>query len=106
MNALIPLVVLIPLGCAALTLALPGRRRAQQAITVGALISMLAVSLVLMWSVDTDGPLVMQVGGWAAPYGISLVVNVVLLTMFRVRFVVLDVRPRSLSGAPVRGVGW
>lgn len=89
MNALIPLVVLIPLGCAALTLALPGRRRAQQAITVGALISMLAVSLVLMWSVDTDGPLVMQVGGWAAPYGISLVVDRLSALMLVVSAIVL-----------------
>jgi|AutmiccommunBRH9_1029481.scaffolds.fasta_scaffold00237_29 multicomponent Na+:H+ antiporter subunit D len=89
MNALIPLVVLIPLGCAALTLALPGRRRAQQTITVGALIAMLAVSLVLMWAVDTEGPLVMQVGGWAAPYGISLVVDRLSALMLVVSAIVL-----------------
>ncbi|MGI8393594.1 Na+/H+ antiporter subunit D [Leucobacter sp. W1038] len=89
MNAWIPLVVLIPLGCAALTLALPGNRRAQQAITVGALIAMLTVSLILMWAVDTSGPLVMQVGGWAAPYGISLVVDRLSALMLVVSAIVL-----------------
>ena len=89
MTAWVPLVVLIPLGCAALTLALPGRRRAQQAITVAALIAMLAVSLMLMWAVDSQGPLVMQVGGWAAPYGISLVVDRLSALMLVVSAIVL-----------------
>ncbi len=89
MTAWIPLVVLIPLGSAALTLALPGRRRAQQTITVAALSVMLLVSAVLMWAVDSAGTLVMQVGGWAAPFGISLVVDRLSALMLVVSTVVL-----------------
>lgn len=75
MIPLIPLVVLIPLGSAALALALPGRRRAQQLITLLALTAVLVISGAFMWFVDQDGAQVMQVGGWAAPFGITLVVD-------------------------------
>ena len=55
MISLIPLVVLIPLGSAALALALPGRRRAQQLITVIALVAVVALSGAFMWIVDQQG---------------------------------------------------
>jgi len=89
MISLIPLVVLIPLGSAALALALPGRRRAQQLITVIALVSVVALSGTFMWIVDQQGALVMQVGGWAAPFGISLVVDRLSALMLTVSAVVL-----------------
>ena len=60
MISLIPLVVLIPLGSAALALALPGRRRAQQLITVIALVAVVALSGAFMWIVDQQGALVMD----------------------------------------------
>lgn len=89
MISLIPLVVLIPLGSAALALALPGRRRAQQLITVFALTAVVALSGTMMWIVDQQGTLVMQVGGWAAPFGISLVVDRLSALMLTVSAVVL-----------------
>lgn len=89
MIALIPLVVLIPLGSAALALALPGRRRAQQLITVAALTAVVALSGAFMWMVDQQGTIVMQVGGWAAPFGISLVVDRLSALMLTVSAVVL-----------------
>ncbi len=89
MISLIPLVVLIPLGSAALALALPGRRRAQQLITVVALVCVVALSGAFMWIVDQQGALVMQVGGWAAPFGISLVVDRLSALMLTVSAVVL-----------------
>ena len=89
MISLIPLVVLIPLGSAALALALPGRRRAQQLIPVIALVSVVALSGTFMWIVDQQGALVMQVGGWAAPFGISLVVDRLSALMLTVSAVVL-----------------
>ncbi len=89
MISLIPLVVLIPLGSAALALALPGRRRAQQLITVFALTTVVALSATMMWIVDQQGTLVMQVGGWAAPFGISLVVDRLSALMLTVSAVVL-----------------
>ncbi len=89
MTSLIPLVVLIPLGCAALALALPGRRRAQQLITVAALTAVLVLGLAFMWAVDAHGTLVMEVGGWAAPFGIALVVDRLTALMLAVSAVVL-----------------
>ncbi len=89
MISLVPLVVLIPLGSAALALALPGRRRAQQLITVLALTAVVALSFSFMWLVDQNGTLVMQVGGWAAPFGISLVVDRLSALMLTVSAVVL-----------------
>lgn len=89
MTSLVPLVVLIPLGCAALALALPGRRRAQQTITVAALVAVLILGLAFMWIVDVQGTLVMEVGGWAAPFGIALVVDRLTALMLAVSAAVL-----------------
>ncbi len=89
MIALIPLVVLIPLGSAALALALPGRVRAQQIITVAALTAVLVLGLAFMWAVDAEGTLVMEVGGWAAPFGIALVVDRLAALMLTVSAIVL-----------------
>lgn len=89
MTPMIPLVVLVPLFGAALALALPGRRRIQQLITVTALVIVLALGLGFMWAVDAHGTLVMQVGGWAAPFGISLVVDRLTALMLAVSAVVL-----------------
>ncbi len=89
MISLIPLVVLVPLGSAALALALPGRRRVQQIITVAALAAVVGLSGAFMWLVDQHGTLVMQVGGWAAPFGISLVVDRLSALMLTVSAVVL-----------------
>src|SRR5690554_706269 len=89
MVTLVPLVVLIPLAGAALALALPGRRRAQQGITLVVLSAVMVIGFTLMWLVDQAGVLVMQVGGWAAPFGISLVVDRVSALMVAVSAVVL-----------------
>ncbi|MBO1902034.1 Na+/H+ antiporter subunit D [Leucobacter weissii] len=89
MTALVPLVVLIPLLGAALAMALPGRRRAQQAITLSALTAILLLAVAFMWAVDVYGTLVMQVGGWAAPFGISLVVDRLSALMLAVSALVL-----------------
>ena len=89
MTALVPMIVLVPLVAAAITLALPGRRRLQQGITLTALIAAVAISGTLMWVVDTQGTLVMEVGGWAAPFGIALVVDRVSALMLTVSAIVL-----------------
>lgn len=89
MIALVPLVVLIPLAGAAFALAVPGHRRLQQGITLVALSLVLALSATLMWLVDAHGTLVMEVGGWAAPFGIALVVDRVSALMLVVSSVVL-----------------
>lgn len=89
MTSLVPLVVLIPLIGAAIALAVPGHRALQRTITVVALTGVSVLGIVLMFVVDRGGPLVMQVGGWAAPFGISLQVDRVSALMLAVSAVVL-----------------
>lgn len=73
--ALIPLPVLIPLLASATTLILGRRPRAQRFVTVSALTGSLIVTGLLLFLADRDGIAVLQVGGWEAPMGISLVVD-------------------------------
>ncbi len=89
MNALVPLVVLAPLVGAAAALALGKRPRAQRIVTVVALTIMLAIGAVMLVVVDTQGALVMEVGGWAAPFGIVLLVDRLAALMIVVSALVL-----------------
>ncbi len=89
MNALVPLVVLVPLVGAAAALALGKRPRAQRIVTVVALTIMLAIGAVMLVVVDTQGALVMEVGGWAAPFGIVLLVDRLAALMIVVSALVL-----------------
>ncbi|MEN0104530.1 MAG: proton-conducting transporter membrane subunit, partial [Curtobacterium sp.] len=75
MTFLVPLLVLVPLLGAAVALGLLRHQRIQRAITVAVLVIALAVAVTLMVLVDHHGTIVVQVGGWDAPYGISLVVD-------------------------------
>ena len=75
LDALVPLVVLVPLLAAAGVLALGRRLRAQRLVTVVALTLTTAISVALMLGVDAAGTLVVDVGGWPAPFGIVLVVD-------------------------------
>ena len=89
MNALIPLVVLTPLVGAALTLILGKRPQAQRFISIAALVVVLALGAVLITVVDAEGSLAMEVGGWAAPFGIVLVVDRLSALMVVVSAIVL-----------------
>ncbi len=73
--ALVPLVVLTPLVGAATSLALGRRLRAQRVVTVIALTLTTVLSAVLLVGVDAVGTVVVEVGGWQAPFGIVLVVD-------------------------------
>ena len=74
MNALVPLVVLIPLLSAAAALVFGRSRTAQRVIAIAALAAVFLIGSALVVLVDS-GPLVMEVGGWQAPFGIVLVVD-------------------------------
>lgn len=74
MNWLVPLPVVIPLAAAGLAVAVNQRSRAQRYITVTALFGILAASLAMLVNVS-EQPLVVQVGDWPAPIGISLVAD-------------------------------
>lgn len=75
MIQLIPLVVILPLLGAAGALIAGKHKRLQVAVTVTALVAVLAVSILLLIQVEAQGALVMNVGGWGAPFGIALVVD-------------------------------
>ena len=70
----VPLPVVLPLIAAGLALALWRHGRAQGVISVVALTLVLASSVTLLIAAD-NGPLVLDVGGWAAPVGIDLVAD-------------------------------
>ncbi|GIJ00089.1 multisubunit sodium/proton antiporter MrpD subunit [Sediminihabitans luteus] len=73
-QTLVPLPVLLPLFAAGLALALYRFPRAQRVISVVTLALVLAASVGLLIGADS-GPVVVDVGGWAAPVGIDLVAD-------------------------------
>ncbi|HEU4806963.1 MAG TPA: Na+/H+ antiporter subunit D [Homoserinimonas sp.] len=89
MTALIPLVVMLPLIGAAGALIAGKRQLLQVLVTVVALVAVMVVSIFLLIDVDATGPLVMEVGGWAAPVGIVLVVDRLTALMLIVSAAVL-----------------
>ena len=70
----VPLPVVLPLAAAGLALVLWRNARAQGVISVVALSLVLLTSVALLVAAD-DGPLVLDVGSWAAPVGIDLVAD-------------------------------
>ncbi|HLV90096.1 MAG: Na+/H+ antiporter subunit D [Acidimicrobiales bacterium] len=74
MTWLVPLPVVIPLAGAGLAVALGRRSQLQRTVSVLSLTAVLAASLTMLFTVD-NGPLVVQVGDWPAPIGISLVAD-------------------------------
>lgn len=70
----VPLPVVLPLAAAGLALVLWRNARAQGVISVVALSLVLVTSVALLVAAD-DGPLVLDVGSWAAPVGIDLVAD-------------------------------
>ena len=97
MNALVGLLLVIPLGAAALTLLLPqlGVRRSVSIIASSAT---LIVSLIVLAGVDDGGSTVVNVGGWAAPIGIALVAD-------RFAALMLSVSAAALLGVLIFAVG-
>ncbi|SEP81902.1 Na+/H+ antiporter subunit D [Streptomyces radiopugnans] len=67
--------VLLPVLAAGLSLAVWRSAAAQRLLGTGTLTAVLAVSAVLLVLADRRGPLVLAVGGWPAPAGISLVAD-------------------------------
>jgi multicomponent Na+:H+ antiporter subunit D len=74
-RALVVLPVLVPLATAIACLALRPWRGAQRAASVTGALVHLAVAAALLARVDGSGIQVMQMGGWPAPFGISLVAD-------------------------------
>ncbi|MWJ27601.1 Na+/H+ antiporter subunit D [Halomonas sp. ZH2S] len=75
MNPQIALPILIPLFSGALSLVFWRSRAVQRVIAVGGTAALLLTSLWLLVTVNRDGILVMHMGSWPAPFGISLVAD-------------------------------
>lgn len=87
MTWLVPLPVVVPLVGAGLTLALYRSARAQRSISVLALLIVVAATVGLMMEVSGD-PISVQVGGWPAPMGITLIADRVSSLMLLVSSIV------------------
>lgn len=86
---LIPSVFLAPLLAAALCLVASRRPRVQNLITIITLTGVLAISGILLVLTDRHGMHTVQVGGWDAPVGITLVADRLSALMLCVSAVVL-----------------
>ncbi|MFT4230173.1 MAG: Na+/H+ antiporter subunit D [Microbacterium sp.] len=76
MNALVPLLVALPLLGAALNLIANRRRRVQVTVSIVTLSLVLAIAAALLVAVDAGGePVAVSVGGWPIPFGIVLYVD-------------------------------
>lgn len=76
MNTLLALPILIPLGGAALALVFYRSTFVQRALALAASVALFASGGVLLARVLRDGVLSVQMGGWRAPFGITLVADV------------------------------
>jgi multicomponent Na+:H+ antiporter subunit D len=75
MTTLGTLPVIMPLLAAGLSLVAMRSLFAQRLIGATASTALVAVSAWLLFAVDADGAIVINVGGWEAPFGIALVVD-------------------------------
>ncbi|MWB98614.1 Na+/H+ antiporter subunit D [Agromyces seonyuensis] len=97
-DALVPLVVLVPLLGAALALILGRHPRAQVAVSTATLFAVATIATLLLIEVDRNGPIAVHLGGWEAPWGIALVVD-------RLSAIMLLVSALMLLGVLVYAVG-
>jgi multicomponent Na+:H+ antiporter subunit D len=78
---LLALPVLIPLAACALTAVLRARPRAQRAVTAAAAAALLLAALLLLAEVLRRGVIASQMGDWPAPFGITLVADLLAAAM-------------------------
>jgi multicomponent Na+:H+ antiporter subunit D len=74
-NALVPLPVFLPLLAAGFSILLARLPWVQRALSVVVLVSVVVASAALLVLTDRDGTVAVQLGGWPAPFGISLVAD-------------------------------
>ncbi len=87
-DVLLILPILIPLAAAAVALLVRRAPRIQQALSVGSMAVLLTVSLLLLNVLREEGIVVSQAGAWAAPFGITLVVDHLSILMLIIAAVV------------------
>lgn len=85
---LLPMTIILPMSGAALTLVASRRPRVQRTISVTVVTVQMLVELTLITQVTQSGPMVMHIGGWTAPLGITLVADELAAFMMVVSTVV------------------
>ncbi|PRX46198.1 multisubunit sodium/proton antiporter MrpD subunit [Prauserella shujinwangii] len=75
MSALVPLPVLLPLLAAAFSLAVGHFATVQRVLNLLVLSGIVVVAALLLARADGSGPVVLQLGGYAPPFGITLVAD-------------------------------
>jgi multicomponent Na+:H+ antiporter subunit D len=75
MTALLPISVILPLLGAGLAVMVRGLPAAARTISIGTLCAQLASEVAMLIGVDRGGTIVMHLGGWSAPVGITLVAD-------------------------------
>jgi multicomponent Na+:H+ antiporter subunit D len=81
MSTLVILPVVVPLGTAIACLAARRYRGLQRGLSVGGAALLLGVAAALLLRVSAGGILVMHSGGWPAPFGITLVADLLAAIM-------------------------
>ncbi len=89
MPYLIPLPVLLPAVAAALALLAGRHPNLQRTIALGTLLVMIGLSASMILIVDVEGIQTLQLGGWEAPVGITLVADRLSTVMLTVSSIVL-----------------
>jgi multicomponent Na+:H+ antiporter subunit D len=115
MNPLLVLPVLIPLFSAALSILFWRHRAAQRALGIAGSCGLLASGVLLLRSVSSDGIQAVQLGSWPAPFGITLVADLLTAIMVTLggiigvagvvySIVAIDVRRESFGFHPLMQV--
>ncbi len=103
MNLLVVVPLLVPLAVAAASLIAWGRHRFQVAVAVAGGVAQLLAAIALFVAVDAEGPLVVQVGDWPAPFGITLIADLLSAIMVLLAAIVgLVVVLTSVTSIPRR----
>jgi multicomponent Na+:H+ antiporter subunit D len=99
MSALV-LPILVPLGTAAVLMLASRRPDTQRWIAMAGSVLLLASTIVVFTRVEADGVQVLQIGGWAAPFGITLVADLIAAMLV----VAVGVVGVAVSGVAFAGV--
>jgi multicomponent Na+:H+ antiporter subunit D len=100
---LLVLPIVVPLGTAAVLMLAPKRAGAQRWISLAGSILLLVSAVLVFVRVNTSGIQVLQVGGWPAPFGITLVADLLAaMLVTAVGVVGVAVTAVALSGVDPR----
>ena len=99
-DILVPLPIVLSLGAAALSLGLGRRPRVQRALGLATLAVLLGVSIALLVAVADGSVIATRIGGWGAPIGIVLALDLMAALMLTVSLVVLLIVLVFTIGAP------